>query len=301
MAVPLRAVRVALLALVGVLVVLSACGDGTASDGTGTGEGGTGGTGAGGTGAGGTGGADGDGSGGPAPTLDALAGRSFSSVSVTEGGEPRPLVPGTTVQLSFDTGSVQARAGCNLLSGAVAIEDGELVTDGPLMTTEMGCDAPRHAQDEWLGALLVARPSLTLDGDGLVLRGGDPAAVITFVDQRVADPDRALAGTTWRLTGFVDGATASSAPATPPVDLVIEGATLSVSAGDGCVAHRDVTVSDDALAVSPGGPDAACADAEAEQLRAGVLAVLEAAPTTRIDGAALTVTAGASGLTFRAG
>jgi heat shock protein HslJ len=248
----------------------------------------------------------GDGSGGPAPTLDAptldaLAGRSFSSVSVTEGGEPRPLVPGTTVQLSFDTGSVQARAGCNLLSGAVTIEDGTLVTDGHLMATEMGCDAPRHAQDEWLGALLVARPALTLDGDGLVLRGGDPATVITLVDQRVAVPDRPLTGTTWRLTGFVDGVTAFSAPANPPVDLVVEGATLSVSVGDGCAARRDVTASDDALVVRPGGPDAACADAEAEQLRAEVLAVLEAGPATRIDGAALTLTAGASGLTFRAG
>ena len=56
-----------------------------------------------------------------------------------------------------------------LAARAVVQLDGDrIVTDG-LGSTEMGCDAERHAQDEWLEAFLVARPKLKLEGAKLTL------------------------------------------------------------------------------------------------------------------------------------
>src|SRR2546423_11077938 len=78
-------------------------------------------------------------------------GRTFLSTSVTENGRPRPVVDGTRISLTFvaDGHRLGAQAGCNQMGGPAAFEGGRLVV-GDLATTEMGCDAPRHAQDEWL-------------------------------------------------------------------------------------------------------------------------------------------------------
>jgi heat shock protein HslJ len=51
-------------------------------------------------------------------TADDLWGRTFVSVAVTEDGEPRPLIPGTRIELTFgqreDEGGIRWKAGCNI-------------------------------------------------------------------------------------------------------------------------------------------------------------------------------------------
>jgi heat shock protein HslJ len=138
-------------------------------------------------------------------------GRAFLSESVTEDSAPRLLVDGTRIRLSFgDDWQITASAGCNTLGGAVDIT-AERIDVGDLSTTDMGCDPALHAQDEWLADFLASDPGFTLDGDRLVLH--DDGTSINFLDRRVADPDRPLEGTIWRLDGIIDGDAVSSVPA----------------------------------------------------------------------------------------
>lgn len=98
-----------------------------------------------------------------------LDGRTFVSRSITDGGRPRPLVPGTEIRLTFpDDGRIVATAGCNTMSGAVTVESQRL-TIGDLAVTEMGCDSARHEQDKWVAEMLTADPEHRLDGRQLTL------------------------------------------------------------------------------------------------------------------------------------
>ena len=138
-------------------------------------------------------------------------GRTFLSTGVTEDGNPRPLVEGTQIRLTFDEdkSGFGAHAGCNSMGGTARVEDGHLLV-GDLATTEMGCDEPRHAQDEWLARFLGGRPALTLNGPDMVLAGG--GTEIRLSDREVADPDRPLRGTRWVVDGLISGDAVSSVP-----------------------------------------------------------------------------------------
>lgn len=138
-----------------------------------------------------------------------LDGRQFLSVSVTQDGEPRPLVPGTQIRLSFSDGNVSAQAGCNIFGGSYSLDGDVLVVTGGGMT-ELGCDPPRHAQDDWLFGFLGSRPTLQLSGNDLVLTSG--STVITLLDREVAEPDRQLVGPTWVLTSIIAGDAVMSVP-----------------------------------------------------------------------------------------
>lgn len=141
--------------------------------------------------------------GGSEPDGPALA-PAYLSVDVTEGGEARPLVEGTQIQLSFDEGRVGATLGCNSMGGTYRLDGDVLVVDEGLSMTEMGCDPERHAQDEWFAGVLTSRPTLALDGTTLTVTAGD--TVVTFQDREVAEPDRELVGTRWQIDGFLEGA-----------------------------------------------------------------------------------------------
>jgi heat shock protein HslJ len=139
-------------------------------------------------------------------------GRTFLSTSVTENGQPKPLVAGTRITLNFmaDGHRLGAQAGCNQMGGPASFEGGRLVV-GDLSSTMMGCDPPRHAQDEWLARFLTSRPEWSRSGSTLTLDNGTTRIVLE--DREVADPDRPLRGTTWVVDTIVDRDTASSVPA----------------------------------------------------------------------------------------
>ena len=69
--------------------------------------------------------------------------RTFLSESI----EGWTLVPGSEVRISFRNGELSGHAGCNSLSGDYSLQGDTLVMRGFGMT-EMGCDAPRHDQDD---------------------------------------------------------------------------------------------------------------------------------------------------------
>jgi heat shock protein HslJ len=94
------------------------------------------------------------------------------SVSVTENGEPRPLVAGTRIELTFEArdedGSLALRAGCNILGAGLRITPSRLVVDA-VGGTEMGCADELHRQDRWVASFFGSDPAWRLDGDRLTL------------------------------------------------------------------------------------------------------------------------------------
>jgi heat shock protein HslJ len=138
-----------------------------------------------------------------------LVGRTFLSVSATDGGVDRPVVPGTRIRLDFRAADFTASAGCNTIGGQYRVEAGRLVVV-QLATTAMGCPAALGAQDAWLSALLMARPAVDLSGNALTLDAG--SSVLKLLDQAVADPDRPLVGTLWNLESIISGGAVSSIP-----------------------------------------------------------------------------------------
>jgi heat shock protein HslJ len=147
--------------------------------------------------------------------------RTFLSTSVTENGRPRPLVAGTRITLNFvkDGRRLGAQAGCNSMGGPARFAGGRLVVSD-LATTEMGCDPPRHAQDEWLGRFLTSRPEWSRSTSTLTLDDGTTRIVLE--DNEVADPDRPLRATKWVVDTIVEGESASSVPAGVEASIVFD-------------------------------------------------------------------------------
>jgi heat shock protein HslJ len=160
----------------------------------------------------------------PAPDPGSLEGRTFLSTQV----EGRVLVPGTQIRLAFEHGSVGGTAGCNSFGGEYRVDGGRLFVAAMYMT-EMACDEPLMAQEQWLMQLLADGVAITLDGDTLVLAG--EGIVLTLQDREVADPDRPLEGTRWIVDGLVAGDAVSSVPAGVTAALRFTDGQLELEAG----------------------------------------------------------------------
>ena len=224
-----------------------------------------------------------------------LEGRTFISTGVTDKGVARLLVPGTEIRLTFNRDAqLGMNAGCNHLGGTYRMDGSTLRFEGGAMT-EMGCDEPRHKQDDWVSAFLGSRPTVALAGNDLVLTAGD--VVIRLLDREIADPDLPLVGPTWTVNSIVTGDAVSSIP-----DGVVATLTFSadgrVAVATGCnqgggsyaVEGNRIRFAEIALTKM------AC-DAARGQMEAAVLAVLGAeALTYAIEAGSLTLQAGAQGL-----
>lgn len=227
-----------------------------------------------------------------------LSGREFLSVSVTDRGVARLLVPGTRIRLSFTDTTLGASAGCNSISGSYRIESGRLIFEGGGMT-EMACDPDRMAQDEWLVERLGAKPAIRLTGDELALDDG--STIIRLMDRKVVEPDVALVGPTWTVESIITGDAVSSVPTGLSATLVF-GADGTLTVDDGCntggatwkAVGAGIEVG--ALALTKkacDGPAAALESAVVGVLRAGTIAAA-------IDADVLTLQAGTNGLQLRA-
>lgn len=147
----------------------------------------------------------------PLPSADAasVAGREFLSVRVAEGPDEIPLVEGTRISVSFRDVQLGIQAGCNSMGGTYRLDGDRLLTDA-LAMTEMGCDPPRQAQDEWVAKFFGRGPTIQLSGADLTLAVDGRS--ITFLDREVADPDLALVGPFWTVDTLFSGDAASSVP-----------------------------------------------------------------------------------------
>ena len=233
--------------------------------------------------------------------LGSLDGRAFVSTDVRQDGRPRPLARDSQVTLRFDDRQVRASAGCNQLGGAATYDGTKLAADGPLTMTEMGCAKPLMTQDTWLSDLLTSHPKVLLDGDYLTLTSG--STVVQFVDLDVADPDRPLVGTNWRLDSITmsrdDEGSASSVPAGVRSTLrITEAGQILVETGCNEGSGR-VRVLDDTLRITRLVVTLkACLDERGEVER-HVIRLLRGEVQYTIDGTLLTLTRGDHGLVYR--
>jgi heat shock protein HslJ len=226
-----------------------------------------------------------------------LAGRHFISTGVTDGDDEFPLVPGTRIDLSFVDG-LQAQAGCNQLFATYSL-DGDRIVVGGVGGTEMGCEPPLMAQDQWLSAFLSSGPTYALDGNDLTLTSGD--VVITLADREVAEPDQPLTNITWGLTSIITGDAVSSVPVGIVASLLFnDDGTVDVqfgcnSGGGSYVVDGDGITFSDLIQTRM-----AC-DGAAGQVEQAVAGVLSADDVTFvIDGSTLTLMAGQDGLQYSA-
>lgn len=220
--------------------------------------------------------------------------RQFLSTSVTEDGAERPLVAGTRIRIHFTAGNVTLSAGCNIIGGRYAIEGGRLVTDAMSMT-EMGCDPPRSAQDEWLAAFIGSRPTVQLNGNELILEAND--TIIDLLDREIAEPDLALVGPTWTLTSIIAGDAVSSVPDQVVARLQFaEDGQLQLAPGCNQGTGR-WTVEEGILRVTDVGLTRMACMGAAGQVEEAVLSVLQAEQiTVEIEAGMLTLSAGEIGL-----
>ena len=226
-----------------------------------------------------------------ARTLD---GTEWLSVRRTDAGKDWPLVEGTRIRLRFDDGSANATAGCNTIGGAYRVEDGRLIL-GDLSMTEVGCDEPRHAQDEWLGGLLGAQPNVTVTGTELTLSAGD--VVVAFESRELAEPDLPFIGTTWTVESLISGDAVSSAPGGAVATLTFaDDGSFTIETGCNSGGGRYV-LDGNALTVRDAFTTLIDCGGAAGQLEGAVLGVLGAdAIEVTIESSTLTLMAGDEGL-----
>lgn len=116
---------------------------------------------------------------------DGLWGRKFTSRTVTEAGEPRPLVPGTRIALAFEESrgrrTIGWSAGCNQAGAKVRVT-AEGLHIGRIASTLIGCPADLEEQDEWLGEFFGSNPRWRLSDSQLTLSSGE-----TVIELKAAD------------------------------------------------------------------------------------------------------------------
>ena len=223
----------------------------------------------------------------------AVDGREFVSADV-EGYE---LVEGSEIRLTFGDW-LGASGGCNYLDFTWLL-DGDRLVIPEWGTTDMACEpAALMEQDDWLVSFLTAGPRVALEGDTLTLTGD--GAVITLLDDEVAEPDRPLEGATWGLTDLINAPATAPVPGTPPptinfsagevvIDTGCNTGGASYEAGAGTLTIRPIRLT-----------RMACTDQDATAREAAVLAVLEGTSKYEIEGDELTITNGDTGLIYRA-
>jgi heat shock protein HslJ len=81
---------------------------------------------------------------------------------------------GKETSLRFDKGRIAANVGCNGMGADMKIVGGQIIA-GPVMGTQMFCEGVME-QERAVGALLAAKPKITLRGSTMTLRGGGHSA-----------------------------------------------------------------------------------------------------------------------------
>lgn len=221
-----------------------------------------------------------------------LAGNVFVGSDVTG----HDIVPGSSIRLEFDRDKLSAYAGCNRMSGGYSLDADTLVVE-QLAATMMGCADDLMNQDTWLSGFLQGSPTVARDGDTLTLTSGD--TVVRLDEESSVRATLPLEGTDWTLTTVIQNEAASSVPADTTAGLRIDGGSLL--ARTGCNNGRaTVTVSEDALTVSPVMTTKMACPPPYDQIEPAFLAVLQSNPTYQIDYDTLKLTSpdGASGLVF---
>lgn len=135
----------------------------------------------------------------------------------------RTLVDGATATLRFEGGRASGTDGCNRYATSYTADGSRLKFDAAGAATMMACPPAIMEQARAFTSSLGATSSHRIEAGQLQLLGPDGAVVASFAPQ-----SQALAGTSWRVTGYNNGRQA--------VVSVLSGTQLSMSfAADGRV------------------------------------------------------------------
>ena len=148
--------------------------------------------------------ATGSGAAGAAGAASDLTGKTLVAKEVTG---TYTIVPGSTISITFENGSLAARAGCNNMFGQYTVT-GNVLNAPQLASTMMACDEALMKQDTWLAAFLASSPTWTYSGGTLTLTNGTDTIALTEAPTGAA----VLEDTGWKLVGLISqsGSTVSA-------------------------------------------------------------------------------------------
>ncbi len=227
-----------------------------------------------------------------APAESPFVGKTYESTALEDIGEGEgvtpPLVPGTPIRITFGEDDIEVETGCNRLSGTYTVE-GPLLVVEDLAGTEMACEDDLQDQETFIAGALIERPSVSPQPpDGLRISGEEWA--LTMIDAEVAAENLDLVGPTWTADTILDGEGASSLPGGVTVTLTFaDDGTYQVAAGcntgSGTYAPNPGTYE-----FQPPTLTRLACTGEAAEVEAKVVATLDGAVTTLIEGDRLTLT-----------
>lgn len=99
-----------------------------------------------------------------------LAHTSWRFVSI-DGQQPSSA----DTELTFNKGNIGVQVGCNRMGGPWRVDENRLFA-GPLSQTEMACPDPAWSEEKAVGALLVATPTVNVEGDRMTLQSSGHTA-----------------------------------------------------------------------------------------------------------------------------
>lgn len=110
-------------------------------------------------------------------TPGCTSGPSLDGTWTATSARPQTLVADAAITITFANGQVSGNAGCNHFGGAYSVSGGILKAP-QLGTTLMFCGGPRGEQEVWFLAVLSSSPTVSVEGDTLILTG--TASTVTF-------------------------------------------------------------------------------------------------------------------------
>ncbi len=229
------------------------------------------------------------------PGEGGLGGREFWSTAV----QGVALAPGTRVRLVFDDdGTIGASAGCNTMGGTWGF-DGTTLTVQVAQMTEMGCPEDRMAQDGWLVDWLSSGATAAVDGDQLLLTGS--GVMMTLLDRVAAEPDVAIEGVDWVLSGIRigsgDDGIAMSVPVGVQATLRLDDGQLTVDTGCNR-GGASATADDDSLSIGPLALTKRGCQGDAARVEAMMTSVLQGSLRVDVAGRTLHLGGPEGGLDF---
>lgn len=112
----------------------------------------------------------------------------------------RTLVEGATATLRFEGGRASGSDGCNRYATSYTADGGKLSFGATGAATMMACPPAIMEQARAFTSSLTAASRYRIEAGQLQLLGADGAMVASFAPQ-----SQALAGTSWRVTGYNNG------------------------------------------------------------------------------------------------
>jgi heat shock protein HslJ len=226
-----------------------------------------------------------------APTAADLDGNTY----IVTGVQGHDVVEGSEIALRFEDSRLGISAGCNQMSGGYVIKDGTLEV-GAMVTTEMACEEPLMAQDQWISTF-VNGAAITLAGDTLTL--AKDGVIVTATDKEVAKPDLPVEGTVWMVEGLVSNQAISSMPAGVEASLVFADGKVAVDAGcnkgSGAAEIGDTSITFGPIATTKMFCEGAAGEVEQQ-----VLGVLTGEVAYTVDADVLALRGAGGGLDLRA-